>query len=77
MRYWITHPNLTPAHDHEIEALALADWQRSGWRIRKDQTPPPIDTTPADPRERDSGPTPTPRTTSSRRTHIDTTKGEV
>lgn len=50
MRYWITHPNLTPAHDHEIEAEALRDWSRSGWRIRDDQNPPPLDTTPADPR---------------------------
>ena len=49
MRYWITHPNLTPEHDHEIEALALPDWSRSGWRIRDDQTAR-VDLTPAAPR---------------------------
>ena len=50
MRYWITHPKLTPEHDHEIDAGALVDWARSGWQIRADQTPPPDDFTPADPR---------------------------
>lgn len=50
MRYWITNPTLTPEHDHEIDAGALVDWARSGWRIREDQTPPPVDLSPADPR---------------------------
>lgn len=40
MRYWVTHPDLSPDHDHEIEAEAIADWSRSGWRIRDDQTAP-------------------------------------
>lgn len=52
MKYWITHPGLTPEHDHEIEAQALADWARSGWQVREDQTgPDPADAPPADPRE--------------------------
>ena len=40
MKYWITHPNLTPAHDQQIEAGALAAWAGSGWQIREDQTDP-------------------------------------
>lgn len=49
MKYWITHPKLTPDHDQEVEALALAQWSRSGWQIRDDQTPR-VDIAPADPR---------------------------
>lgn len=40
MRYWITNPDLSPDHDHQIEAEALSDWSRSGWRIREDQADP-------------------------------------
>ena len=51
MKYWITHPNLTPAHDQQIEAGALAAWAGSGWQIREDQTDPDDSTIePADPR---------------------------
>lgn len=40
MQYWITNPNLTPAHDCKVDAAALGEWARSGWQVREDQADP-------------------------------------
>lgn len=82
MQYWLTHPDLTPAHDWKVDAAALAQWARSGWQVRDDQSDPTPDLpTPPDPDSPDPAldsvedapdpvaPSPAPRTT--------TKKGEV
>lgn len=47
---WITHPQLTPAHDIKVLRAALGSYVGSGWQERADQSDPaPVDV-PADPR---------------------------
>lgn len=37
---WLTHPNLTPAHDQKVLAETVGQWSASGWQVREDQREP-------------------------------------
>lgn len=54
---WLTHPNLTPAHDIKVLRGAVGTYAGSGWQIRADQDDPVEEL--ADPGEPvDPGPAP-------------------
>lgn len=37
---WLTHPNLTAAHDMKVLRAAVGTWVGSGWQVRQDQSDP-------------------------------------
>jgi len=47
---WVTHPQLTPAHDFKCLRASLGTWLASGWQERADQSDPAEVDVPADPR---------------------------
>lgn len=37
---WLTHSNLTAAHDMKVLRAAVGTWVGSGWQVRDDQSDP-------------------------------------